>query len=1024
MGRFHGLKNSVQIIVVLLSLFLVSGCTIIKSPLAKTPPTTILVAITDPGNHEKYPVSGAVSVRAEVVSDDPIQKLELWVDGLMVNEFAVNNTITRYLAHTWEWESGKLGEHTITVRAFTNLGESGQSNILNLTSIQDPGVVVLYTTQLFDTLEAIAEKYGTSVFQILQYNPQLSETQKLPAGELIRIPVEASILSDESLQDSKMAQTNQVGVVTLVNFPIRRNLFNFLAGNATSPVISASVEGCSVKINLDTPSPKATGYNIYRLNQGGESFSKVSSISASGISTPAHQDNGLAAGQYQYYLASYVSGLFAASSENPSNIVSVSVTDSTCTGGVVTVEELLPNALGLAEVYLYLSLNDLGWIRFPQDQFTFMKSTQSISFGEMVNMVAPGMTGDVTLRGEGWGWDGGGLIFLGTFEKSILASPALASMAPASLAEFYKTELDVRGTAILDTNNYTWAFEKTISKYEPYPFRWGTNTEADSGLWQVSTQPFDALPSINPACLVLTDIVPPGTLQAKKEFTINFSSLAPKPLEATKDQTNPSVGGLVLFTGVPPVSPPYSPQASMGDPQNQPIINKPFTFDPCTPTVSPDGITTYYVRVLPMKNKQPLSSLSNTVVVKYNPEVVPPITINYAPTVPFYEVKILGFTELNNPDINFAYCVKVVKNPFFNSGLIYWGKIAPGTVVCPEKYKGGNTTILEDIGSFIEDAINYISDLYQKLSDYVTELVEKLNPFCIQAQFIASAVGEGEKEVTQVCHMAAVIVVAAAKTYVGLPPSLPNYDQLTGMGEDYLVEMAADEMEANGIPCPEDCKKLLKQGIDYSLEQVKKSFKSNSCIGEEEAHANGFEPLCPPPGVETIPDPHGQPAPPTTQIRVTRLAGSTGANIPQPSSCYVTLSGSAKNDSYVGKTVNLYFGQSTFSWQGASIEGSLISGGMPIPSLAAGQSVEIPLVLQPVPFWLPGHFKWYQQWINVPVYDDWAYLYQGGKMSLTAGGSCTFPGLTNNNFSHVQGETKSFGPLGDAYLQTCYPYCP
>ena len=135
MGRINGLKQTVQIFVFFVFLLLVSGCSINNPLFGKTPPTTILVSITDPGNHEKYPVSGAVSIRSTVVSDEPIQKLELWVDGMMVNEFSVNNAITRYLAHTWVWESGNLGDHTITVRAFNSLEESGQSNILDRKSV-------------------------------------------------------------------------------------------------------------------------------------------------------------------------------------------------------------------------------------------------------------------------------------------------------------------------------------------------------------------------------------------------------------------------------------------------------------------------------------------------------------------------------------------------------------------------------------------------------------------------------------------------------------------------------------------------------------------------------------------------------------------------------------------------------------------------------------------------------------------------------------------------------------------------
>jgi hypothetical protein len=464
----------------------------------------------------------------------------------------------------------------------------------------------------------------------------------------------------------------------------------------------------------------------------------------------------------------------------------------------------------------------------------------------------------------------------------------------------------------------------------------------------------------------------------------------------------------------------------MGDQPVQQIVPSPVFFDPCKLSTNVEGVSTYYVRILPVKNKQLLPTPSNQVVVKYSAEQGIQITIEMAPNVKFYDGKILEFTEMNVPDMDYEYCVKVTKNPYYQKFDMTvnpkWSKAAPGSTLCPDAYDD-DSSILEDIGSFIEKAVNYVSKLYDKLSEYVTELVEKLNPMCIQAKFITDAVGKGANEVDQVCHMAAVIAVAAAKTYAGMPPSLPNFDQLTGMGEDYLVELAADEMEANGIPCPQECKDLIKDGVNYSLDQLKNSFSSPACMGEDEAHSHGIEPLCPPEGVEFVLAPQGQPAPPTALIRVTRTAESAAANIPQPESCYVNLNGIASNASYAGKTLNLYWLTQTFKWQGTQLNEALVSAGSPIPSLAPNQHVDIPLILDPTPYWLPGHYKWYHQWMEVPTYDDWAYLYQGADLTLSAGGSCSFPGKVNT-FQHVQGDQKKFGPLGDAYLQTCYPDCP
>ena len=1023
MGKYYWFRRSIGIIFLLFT-FCLSGCSFPAISLGKAPPPSILVAITDPDNNEKFPVSGALSIRSEVVADDPIQKLELWADGILVEEYPVENRISRYLAHTWTWESGSLGKHSITVRTFTIEEDSAQSNVLNLVSIKDPGADALYVIQSFDTLDGIAKKYSTTLSQIMQANPQLNLTDPIPVGESIKIPLGAEITSILNPPPKQVANTNQPGLISFVNFPIQKNPLRLFAGSSGSPVIGTGVDGCSVSLFLETPASIATGYNIYRLNQGGLTFVKIASIPSGNTSNPAFLDQGLAKGQYQYYFAAYSSGLFAASSENPSNIVAPIVIDSKCAGDILSVESLLPDGKGLSQVYLYLNFNGKGWIRFPQNQFVFMDSTLPINIAEMALMIDPGLSGNVEVDGEGWGWRDGELVFLGGFKKSILASPTLASNSPSTLTQFYSTKLEVRGAPILDTKNYLWGIEKTIVKYDSYPFRWGTNTNADGGVWQVSSQPFPATPSLNPACLLLTDSIPAGTLQIPAQFKIDFTPLAPKPLSVSSSPKDVQNDQFVI-PSFPPASPPYSPQTVFKDNEPPQFVQIPISFNPCTLSTTVNGITTYYVRVLPTNNEQLLPTPSNTTVVKYDPvskEIK--VEIKTAPNVTFYDVKIVEFNEIHVPDGAYTNCVKVKKNPFYPSISPVWGNAPPGSVVCPKPYQGAGSSALEDIGNFIKDAINYISKVYDELSDFVTELAAKLNPFCIQAEFVATAVGSGSEEVDKVCYMVASIAVTAAKMYVGIPPSLPNFEQLKTMGKDYLVELAADELEANNIPCPDECKKLIAKGVDYSLDQVSNSFKSPACVGEAEAHNNGFEPLCPPKGVEVEPDPKGQPAPPTVVIEVTRRLLTTAPNIPQPTSCYATISGTVTNNSYAGESHSFSFGQANFNWQGTELKGGLLAGGAPIPSLALGQSVKIPLKLDPTDYWLPGHYKWYKQWVNVPPYDDWNILYQGAALKLETSGTCLFTGYSSTNFPYVVGEEKSYGPLGEAYKQPCYPNCP
>lgn len=1010
-----------------------TGCGLNEITNSTPDPISILVSITDPATNEKYPLTSAINIRAEALSDDAISRLELWADGQLVESYTPVSHVLSLLAHTFHWTSTSLGDHTLLVRAYNSGDQPAQSNILNLTSIEDPGIILLYTVKPGEDLKSIAQLYNITLFQILQENTTINPA-RLTVGQLLRIPLgirptsRSSSLADAFVRASPLLMGN----FRLINYlPAPASSLILASNQSPAPALSVSLKGCDVILTITDAGTSATGYQVYRLNPGGAYFTKIASISAEPDGVTSFKDVGLSSGQYQYYVAAYSSGMFAASAETPSNIVSAKFSSETCPGDDLTITDLLPSASGVSQVYLYLSDDGEAWRRFPPSQFTFLPPDQPFNLAEMAGMLALTSTDAPTLQGEGWGWKDGILTHLGNFSKSLPAGSAPVSQSPANLAQFYQTDLRIRGIGLSGSNNYNWETEYSITEYKEQVFRWGTNTGADAGLWQVSALPFDPSPSLNPTCLLITKSVPAASLQYPLEFKIDFTSLAPAPVKASQASNDQNASaGLVLFTGFPPLSPPYSPEKVMaGDQQGQQVVaNNPVLLDPCNLSKSADGSRKFYVRILPMKNNQPLSTPSNQVVVTFTTEKGIEISVQMAPYIKFYDIKILEFTEMNVPDPTYEYCIKITKNPYYKNSNLFevnpkWIFTAPGDTLCPDKYEE-DSSIIGDIISIVKKAVDLVSKLYDELSDFVTDLAEKLNPACIGASFVTDAVGKGSKEVESACHYIAVVAVAAAKTYAGMPPSLPNFDQMVGMGKDYMVELAADELESSGIPCPQECKDLIEDGIDYTFEQVKSAVSSPACMGEDEAHSHGIEPLCPPDGVQFVLAPQGQPAPPTAIIRVTRTANSAAANIPQPASCYAGLTGTAQNNSYVFKTLNLYWLTQTFKWQGTALNEPLAGAGSPIPTLAPSQSIDIPLILDPYPFWFPGHYQWYQQWMEVPTYDDWAYLYQGANLTLTASGSCSFPGTISGSFQHVVGETKSYGPLGEAYLQTCYPNCP
>lgn len=972
----------------------------------------ILVSLTDPLNGESYPISAGLSVRGEALSDGAISRMELWADGELYEEYVAPEDGLGLLVHYWNWSPQTLGSHTLMVRAYNDQNQSAFSNTVQIKGVEDPGYVLITTAQEGDTLPSIMARYNVSMDDLLIWNPFLQDAASLTPGTEITIRVGAPAVSAVPSAGAK-------ALMTLAQWSAERGVSPQDA--PAPPTLTVSGQGCVANLSIDDSSVDEDGFQIYRLDPGAMAFSKLASL-------PAHDGNGVLTyqdsnlyGQYHYYVTA-----FDESGDAESNLASLKIADSSCAGESVPVESLALVPMSVDQYYLYLSINDGEWRRFPANDFTYLKRADNIDFARVANALMPNFAGDISMRGEVWGLVNGEASRLGTFEESFKAKQAPASLEPFSFQLFLTTKLEVRGVYDVSAGKPIWFTEKGMM-YTPEVFRFGTDADASYGMWQVSSAPFGGDVSFNPACLLLTGKANgSGTPNAPFEFGIDFSALKPtvesvqlSPFENLLDQT-------------PVFNSPFSPQKNDASPQ-QAVIEPKWgvgafgfgggepvfaSFDPCAQNVSAEGQVTYYVRVIPMNNGQAAGSPSNTVVLNYDPNGQIKITFPAPPPMPqnvYYDIEIINFTGVHVPEAKYEYCVEIVEN---NNPLYSY---KPGDKLCPEKFTGGSQN---DLLGAIEDAVNFISGLYNKLSDWVTELVDKLNPLCIQAKLASSAVKVGEKEVKDACHYIAVAVVAAAKTYVGLPPSLPNFDQLTDIGKENLAELAAQELEAQGIPCPEECKNVIRKGIDYSIEQVKQNMSNSSCVGEEEAHSNGYEPLCLPLGVTSKPDPRGQPAPAVLEVQVTRRPNTTGTNFPEPTSCTVTVSANATNNSHVGES---FVSAANFQWSGAPIEGELFTGSGAFPNLSPGASTTIPVILKPVSFWLTGHKEFVKKGWEPERYDDWYILYQGALATINADGSCKFDFPEGAGFTDavVNGDSTSVGPLGEAWAQTCKPYnCP
>ena len=1003
----------------LLLIFLIMACGLPNTNLPATSSqqftNRIIVSLTEPPDGESYPISAGLSVRGEAISDGSIARMELWVDGELYETYTAPELDLGLLVHYWDWSPRTLGTHTLMVRAYNDQNQTAFSNAIHIKGVEDTGFVVVAKAEEGEAVSSIAKRYNVSVNEIVQENPNLSSNTTLFAGDEVFVPVGAPA----------MASAPSAGAKVLMQFSQwSANRGASLQGAPTPPTLAVTGQGCAATLSIGDVSDNEQGFNVYRLDPGAMSFIKLTSLPVNdGSETLSHQDSNLF-GLYSYYVAA-----FDGEGEATSNLVSLNIVDSDCAGEPTTVNDLGFLTAGVEDYYLYVSINNGDWRRFPADDFTYLKKSQGLDFGAVAKSLAPNYVGDISMKGEVWGLLNGRAILLGVFEKSFKANQPPASFEASVPYLFLTTKLEARGVYDVSAGKYPWLVEKGTG-YGVETFRFGTDTGAAYGIWQVASVPFQAEASFNPACLLLTGKTnESGTPNSPLQFGIDFSTLKPKvesvvlsPFENMLDQT-------------PAFFSPYSPEkldTSGGQAVTMPSWNSGMivlggapvlaNFNPCSQNVSAEGITTYFVRLLPVTNGQPAGAPSNTVKITYDPngEIKISIPVIPVPDKTYYDVKILNFTGVHVPEQKYQFCVVVVENKSPQGSA--WAGFAPGTVLCPEKDQGGSGNFLDDLSNAVEDAFNFISGLYNKLSDWVTDLVDKLNPLCIQAKLASQAVDFGQNEVKDACHFIAVAAVTAAKTYVGLPPSLPNFDQLTEIGKENLVELAAQELEDKGIPCPEECKNVIRKGIDYSLEQLKKSASNSSCTSEVEDA--GYKKLCLPSYIITKPDPRGQPAPAVVQVQVTRRPNTTGADFPEPKSCNVSIKVSAQNDSHIGQ---LYGSDAGFQWNGAPIAGNLFDGTSAFPNLQPGESTVIPIILEPYPFWLAGHKQFVQQGWEPEHFDDWYLLYQGALANINANGACKFVFPEGTGFSDkaINGDSLQVGPLGEAWKTTCHPYnCP
>lgn len=282
------------------------------------------------------------------------------------------------------------------------------------------------------------------------------------------------------------------------------------------------------------------------------------------------------------------------------------------------------------KIYYYLSLNGGPWRRVPRLPEDFITPT-----GGMFNLqealqgvVAPPAQGTLHAEVDAWGWSGGALMYIGRFERIFNAEPGREpfAIAPGELAI-----CDLASPACQQGlgNFVPEVITNTATTRE---LRWTPPAGASGGLWQVSRFPFDAVCTPEPGGVFRS-----GGVSVNGAAQVAFSLDFPAPGADSYSIPLPQpVAGTQAFKSS------WFPQ-------------------------------TYHVRILPVFNGQVQCIPSNPVTITLDPnkqdvEITTPTPLPAAPVPPvLFDVEIVDFTPIQFPDGQFANCVVVVENPFYNT---------------------------------------------------------------------------------------------------------------------------------------------------------------------------------------------------------------------------------------------------------------------------------------------------------------------------------------------------------------------
>ncbi len=397
----------------------------------------------------------------------------------------------------------------------------------------------------------------------------------------------------------------------------------------------------------------------------------------------------------------------------------------------------------------------------------------------------------------------------------------LIRRVPFSLTGVSKTDLAIQRDSgefhnFLKASQVDWNFKENLN----VKFCWNsTETGVSSVVWQVSTMRFSPDNALweNPPGLVASG---PAVLQNvqngkyPKVFLVDFSRFAPRPpskvlkIKTLTDQKPSSlqpVKQVSIKKSIPQVMPKEQPAVTKLKLKTAPKIN----------LKQDKGFSSldmnYFVRVVTLgPDGQPAGIPCEPVRILYGDPLydgsikVEPDAFE-KPEALHPQIRVERYVPIQNQATDAMYhviAIKDIPNPFGGEPLIRKG----------DKFdlrpRQEDKSFLESVGDFFSDVVEWAIDAV----NWASRTYENIKNAGLDAA--CSVAGERFRGAFE---MGLNIGMAA----VGVPPGIPNFDELTDMGVGYLVAVATEQAIGAGVE-PLLAAEAAERGVNVFVDEMRK----------------------------------------------------------------------------------------------------------------------------------------------------------------------------------------------------------